>query len=175
MHAFKAAPETLTPPTHFHSEFSCHFIAGSHKAGDDEWGCISRCVECKNTLVSAALLEGAKIFVIVQASGRIITRYHCPHKVNGKFVCGVAGTCNIPVASLEGARALKIECDKLVTKLESGSSDVVFLLKENNKIELLAKYRKSSVKHSSTIARIVSNSGSVVEVDDELEEELDMA
>ena len=91
----------------------------------------------------------------MQASGQIAARYHCPHKVDGKC----AGTCNLSVATLEGARAIKIECDKLVAKLEAGSSDVVFLLKANDKMTLLSKYRKLNFKYSETIARIGSSSG----------------
>jgi len=139
------SPERSTDP---HSRATSALLAGSHKKGDDEWGCISRCVECKNSLITNTLPEGAKVFVIVQASGRVISRYHCPRKVDGKLACGVSGTCNLPVNTIEGARALKIECDKLVAKLEAGSSDVDFLLKNEEKAVLLAKYRKASGKHA---------------------------
>ncbi len=80
-------------------------------------------------------------------------RYHCPHKFDGKFTCGEAGTCNLPVATLEGARALKIECDKLVAKLETGAADVAFLLSGSDTATQLSKYRKASAKHAATIAR----------------------
>ena len=112
-----------------------------------------RCVECKNTLVTKALPEGAKVFVIVQASGRVISRYHCSHKVGGTFSCGDAGTCNLPVGTLEGAHAQMLECDKLVIKLEAGSADVAYLLTANDKATLLAKYRTASVKNAATVAR----------------------
>ncbi len=132
---------------------------GAHKAGDDEWGCISRCVECEKSLVSAALPEGAKVFVIVQASGRIIVRYHCSLKADGKHTCGDAGTCNLPVDTLEGARAHKIECDKLVAKLESGAPEVDVLLHVGDKAKMVSKYRKASVKHTATVARFGSARG----------------
>ncbi len=107
--------------------------------------------------MSASLPEGAKVFVIVQASGRVIARYHCAHKVGGQ--CGVAGTCNLPVDTLEGAKALQIECDKIVVKLEAGATEVAFLLADSDKKAAIEKYRKASAKHA---AKITSIRGSAV-------------
>ncbi len=128
---------------------------GAHKEGDDEWGCITTCVECQQSLVSASLPAGAKIFVIVQSSGRILSRYHCPRKE-----CGDRGTCNLSTSTTEGAFAHMIECNKLVAQLMKDAEEVEHLLKGSSKDELLKKYRAGSIKHSKTFNRDGCGSGS---------------
>ena len=83
-------------------------------------------------------------------------------------MCGDAGKCHLSAKTLKGARAVKIECDKLVDKLDAGSSEVDKLLKANDKM-LQKKYRKLSKKCSYTIASMDSSSGggSAVEGDDD--------
>ena len=91
---------------------------------------------------------------MVQDSGRVLTRYHCRHKTDGDFSCGQAGTCNLPVSTLEGARAQQQLCSELVMKLEADDGSVAFLLKRATKATLLAKFRRASEKHAKTVARI---------------------
>ena len=56
--------------------------------------------------------------------------------------------------TLEGAKALQIECDKIVDKLEAGAVEVAFLLKAGDKKEAIEKYRKASAKHAAKITSI---------------------
>ena len=147
-----------------------HPPAGSHKEGDAPYGCVKRCYECSGTLITDALPEGGKIVTMVQDSGRVLTRYHCRHKsAGGAFSCGQAGTCNLPVSTLEGARAQQQLCSELVMKLEADDGSVAFLLKKATKAKLLAKFRKASEKHAKTVMRM--QAGEEVEGEGDAEEE----
>ena len=106
---------------------------------------------------------------MVQDSGRVLTRYHCRHKTDGDFSCGQAGTCNLPVSTLEGARAQQQLCSELVMKLEVDDGSVAFLLKKATKTTLLAKFRKASEKHAKTVTRI--QAGEEVEGEGDAEDE----
>ena len=81
---------------------------------------------------------------------------------------GESGTNDVYASRIFGSRLGRPDgfgcspvghADKLVAKLDADSSDVDFLLKANDKIELLLNYRELSNKYSKTIARMGSSSG----------------